>query len=536
MRAAYGATSAAYGAAQTGPSASARLGAARNAGTSPSGGLATAPLRGALSPAAPRSPLAAQRFAFAPGPSAHRAAAEAEIAQRGATVAHRNEAYERALEALRGREGGNEAPLVTPSTPYETHVRALATEALGLQFGALAHQEAASGADKAQAAAQAAADGKENVIVRELVLPHEKHAARIRRGGADEGEEEGVGVVFAAAVVGLRWGDLVTVPALRRAGLPVVALADADAQLRDDAAQRHGVVEAVAGVSEALAARGARLAYLMVPPAEQRGALEEALSAGEGEAHVVVGAPGGADEGDAKAMLELVSGKGGGAAMDPDTGRPLAAPPKRLVMVDYSLRHSRCLRRMRAWADSGRLGVIVRAECHMIGGLPGLYSGGTLAPHSWRDEASKGGGALRVLGAHALDALRFVLRSEVVAAAATLRTLKSHLPGPGGARCAVTADDYANVAFEFDGGTHAAVVLSRDGGGGVGGGGRGERFVHFAGEAAAMTLDLEAGEARLVDNATGVVIDAVDENDADEDGGAAARGWLALPPAGRCRL
>ena len=245
MRAAYGATSAAYGAAQTGPSASARLGAARNAGTSPSGGLATAPLRGALSPAAPRSPLAAQRFAFAPGPSAHRAAAEAEIAQRGATVAHRNEAYERALEALRGREGGNEAPLVTPSTPYETHVRALATEALGLQFGALAHQEAASGAAKAQAAAQAAADGKENVIVRELVLPHEKHAARIRRGGADEGEEEGVGVVFAAAVVGLRWGDLVTVPALRRAGLPVVALADADAQLRDDAAQRHGVVEAV---------------------------------------------------------------------------------------------------------------------------------------------------------------------------------------------------------------------------------------------------------------------------------------------------
>lgn len=65
--------------------------------------------------------------------------------------------------------------------------------------------------------------------------------------------------------------------------------------------------------------------------------------------------------------------------------------------------------------------------------------------YTWWADASRGGGALRALGSHVIDLLRFLTLGEVTEVNATLQSTCVDLPDEHGSPVKVTADDYCSA-------------------------------------------------------------------------------------------
>ena len=83
-----------------------------------------------------------------------------------------------------------------------------------------------------------------------------------------------------AVVVGTGFGSRVHVPALRNAGLDVIAMVGRDAERTGRRAERLGVPAACTSLAEALALPGADVVSIASPPASHAELALEAVGAG----------------------------------------------------------------------------------------------------------------------------------------------------------------------------------------------------------------------------------------------------------------
>src|SRR5262249_6226261 len=98
----------------------------------------------------------------------------------------------------------------------------------------------------------------------------------------------------------------------------------------------------------------------------------------------------------------------------------------------------------RSQIDGGKIGAPVFARSEFS------FLAGNQHPRSWiRDKSVAGGGPIADIGVHCIDALRFILRDEVV------RVTARGIPGDNG-----SIEDAATLLLEFSRGTLGTVAVS----------------------------------------------------------------------------
>ncbi len=117
-----------------------------------------------------------------------------------------------------------------------------------------------------------------------------------------------------------------------------------------------------------------------------------------------------------------------------------------LALIDHELRFLASRRRMRELIRTGEIGHIIHAKLS-------FRADSRAAPErawNWWSDTKAGGGVLGALGSHAVDALRWLLGTEVSRVSATLATHITERPAaPTGERRPVTTDDEANLLLDF---------------------------------------------------------------------------------------
>ena len=134
----------------------------------------------------------------------------------------------------------------------------------------------------------------------------------------------------------------------------------------------------------------------------------------------------------------------------------------RIGAVNFSCRNIPAFRLARQLIADGELGAIRRVSASYLQS----YLGVPEARWSWRDDIAVAGfGALGDLGAHVIDAVRFILQTEFLEVDAALQTLlPTRLAGDGSVR-AVTTDSNAVFLGTLRDGVFAMVEASQVAGG-----------------------------------------------------------------------
>jgi predicted dehydrogenase len=231
-------------------------------------------------------------------------------------------------------------------------------------------------------------------------------------------------------IIGTGWGARVQVPALREAGLEVVAIAGHNTDRTRRAAGELGL-EAFADW-RALIASNVDLVTIVTPPAEHLAMATAALEAGK---HVLSEKPMALDVAEAEQLVAA-------ARRHPD----------QLTLIDHELRSLPSFRAARE--RIGELGGIRYAEVRYAS--PGR--GDRSRAWNWWSDAKQGGGIWGAVGSHFVDTLRF-LGMEIEAAQASLQTIIDERPFEHAKR-RVTSDDCAVVNLRIAGGAIAAMTLS----------------------------------------------------------------------------
>ncbi|HKS29017.1 MAG TPA: Gfo/Idh/MocA family oxidoreductase [Pyrinomonadaceae bacterium] len=117
-----------------------------------------------------------------------------------------------------------------------------------------------------------------------------------------------------------------------------------------------------------------------------------------------------------------------------------------LALIDHELRFLPARRRMREMIHSGEIGRVHHAKyCFRAESRVNPER-----PWNWWSDASQGGGVLGAIGSHAVDSLRWLLKTEVSHVAAQLAThIKERREEESGSMRPVTADDEANLLLRL---------------------------------------------------------------------------------------
>ncbi|HVR43893.1 MAG TPA: Gfo/Idh/MocA family oxidoreductase [Thermoanaerobaculia bacterium] len=218
-------------------------------------------------------------------------------------------------------------------------------------------------------------------------------------------------------IIGTGWGARVQAPALRRAGLEVVAIAGRDpAKTAAIAAELD--LEPYASGEELIARAEVDLISIVSPPKTHRPYAIRALERGR---HVLCEKPTALNAREAEQMLSAAERR-----------------PDRLALIDHELRF------LPSWLEAkrriGELGPIRWAEVR--------YSSPSRndpnRPWNWWSDLAQGGGVWGAVGSHYVDALRY-FAGEIDAVQAVLHTFIRRRPLPEGGVREVTADDFAAV-------------------------------------------------------------------------------------------
>ncbi len=232
-------------------------------------------------------------------------------------------------------------------------------------------------------------------------------------------------------IIGTGWGARVQVPAFRKAGLEVVAIAGHDPEkTRTIAAALE--VEPFASGEELIDRARIDLASIVSPPATHLPYAARALERG---LHVLCEKPTALDAGEAEQMLARA-----------------AALPDRLSLIDHELRF------LPSWREAkGRLGAIGPIRYAEV-----RYSSPSRndpeRPWTWWSDAAQHGGIWGAVGSHYVDAIRW-FAGEIDAVQAVLRTFVASRPAADGLR-EVTSDDFAAVHLRLASGAVAAMTFS----------------------------------------------------------------------------
>ncbi|MGH9458338.1 MAG: Gfo/Idh/MocA family protein [Thermoanaerobaculia bacterium] len=256
-------------------------------------------------------------------------------------------------------------------------------------------------------------------------------------------------------IIGTGWGSRVQVPAFRRAGLEVVAIAGHDAK-KTAAIAKDMEVEAFDTAEHLIDEARVDLVSIVSPPATHRGYAVRALERGR---HVLCEKPTALDASEAEAMQTAA-----------------AARPRQLALIDHELRF------LPAWKEARRrletLGRIRFAEVRYAS--PSRSDPNR--PWNWWSDAAQGGGVWGAVGSHFVDAVRYFI-GEVEAAQAVLATFIAQRPYPGAGRREVTVDDFAAVHLRLAGGALATMTFT---------------VVAAVDEETALTIVAEGGAVRLI--------------------------------------
>jgi predicted dehydrogenase len=234
-------------------------------------------------------------------------------------------------------------------------------------------------------------------------------------------------------IIGTGWGTRVQVPAFRRAGLDVVAIAGRDAQKTRALAEKLQVERAFSDWRELIADDRIDLVTVVTPPFRHLEMTAAALEAGK---HVLGEKPTALDAGEARQLLEIARQRS-----------------DRIALIDHELRF------LPAWRLArdriGEIGEILWGEARYAS--PSRND--PERPWNWWFSEEHGGGVLGAVGSHLIDAFRYFI-GEIVEVRAALATLIRQRRDSEGRPREVTSDDWAAFDLRFDGGALATVLLS----------------------------------------------------------------------------
>jgi len=237
-------------------------------------------------------------------------------------------------------------------------------------------------------------------------------------------------------VIGTGFGRHTQIPAfVATPGVEVVAVVSHSLARAYEAAKQFDIRRAfdASDLDRFLALDDLDLVCVSSPPDTHRDYSLRAFAAGK---HVLCEKPTALDAGEARDMWDAARRSG------------------RLALIDHELRFDPARKLLR---DKVREGFLGRLQ-HVSVSVEGEFRLDQSRPWSWWSDASRGGGVLGAIGSHVVDSLRYTF-GEVLRARGELRTWIAERPSDGGKK-AVTADDYAALWLELEGGVVASVVLS----------------------------------------------------------------------------
>ncbi|MFL5820376.1 MAG: Gfo/Idh/MocA family protein [Solirubrobacteraceae bacterium] len=179
-------------------------------------------------------------------------------------------------------------------------------------------------------------------------------------------------------------------PALRRLGARVTALADPDRSALDRLADRYGVVRRHSQADALIDDPEVDVVAVLTPPIVRAELVVPALEAGK---HVLVEKPLGLDLASCDRMLDAA-------------GRH----PGPRVMVGFPMRFHRLVVIARDLIAEGGLGAASAIRSTSFG--PGIERASGRPPSHWRTQLGAGGGTLFEMGVHHYDLWRFLVGSQ----------------------------------------------------------------------------------------------------------------------------
>jgi predicted dehydrogenase len=211
-------------------------------------------------------------------------------------------------------------------------------------------------------------------------------------------------------------------------GARVVAVASARRENAEEAAREFDIPVVASDWRELAARADVDLVSIVTPPVTH---LEMTLAAlGAGKA-VLCEKPMAMDAGETARMCEAA--RAGGA----------------LALVDHELRFLPARRRMRELIRGGDVGRVRHAKFLWRADSRAVAGGGW----NWWSDAGAGGGALGAIGSHAVDALHWLLGTNVSHVSAALATYaEERIDGSVGVPRRVTSDDEASMLVNFEDG------------------------------------------------------------------------------------
>lgn len=264
---------------------------------------------------------------------------------------------------------------------------------------------------------------------------------------------------FGVVVIGTGFGRRIHVPALRSAGVEIVALVGRDPDATARRAERAGVAHACTSLDDALRLPGADAVVVATPPSSHAPLAEQAIAAGR---HVLVEKPFTVDAAEAR-RLEGSARQAGVVAL---VGHEFRFAPERVTMLDAIRRGAIGAPRLATFLSN--TDIAVSDDVH---GPP------------WWFDAAAGGGWLGAAVSHLVDAIRVWL-GEFASVSATLPRLVDRGPS-------LEAEDTVNARFRLRSGCEGVLQSS------AAVRGRGVQRMAIAGDAGVAEID--GGEVTLAD-------------------------------------
>jgi predicted dehydrogenase len=227
-------------------------------------------------------------------------------------------------------------------------------------------------------------------------------------------------------IIGTGFARTTQLPAWRACeGARVVAVASGHRENAEEAAREFDIPVVAEDWRELVARDDVDLVSIVTPPSTHREMTLAALDAGK------------------SVLCEKPMAMN---AEETDEMRQRARETKLLALVDHELRFLPARRLMRELILSGELGRVRHAKF--------LFRSDSRAsadrPWNWWSDAGAGGGALGAIGSHAVDALEWLLSTQVSHVSATLVAhVRERLDTASGELRPVTTDDEANLLLHF---------------------------------------------------------------------------------------
>jgi predicted dehydrogenase len=248
--------------------------------------------------------------------------------------------------------------------------------------------------------------------------------------------------VVGIGIIGTGFARSTQIPGFRACeGASVVAIASGRRANAERVARDFGIEFATDDWREVVERADVDLVSIASPPHTHREMTLAALEAGKA---VLCEKPTAIDAGEAEEMLRRGEERGA------------------LALIDHELRFLPARRLMREMIIAGEIGRVQHVKYF----FRAESRSDPARPWTWWSDATRGGGVLGAIGSHAVDSIRWLLRTEISHVSAQLAThIKERAEEETGHLRPVTSDDEANLILRLaDGaltdGTTATITMS----------------------------------------------------------------------------